>query len=492
MVKTFFSFFTFLFLFPQYGYTQVEKISDLYKNILSKDSLLFSVGFNTCDISQFENLLSNDFEFFHDKGGISNKQKFINDLKNGLCQSPENYQSRRELVPESTEIFPLYQNNSLYGAIQKGNHRFYETIEGNPEKYAGSARFTHVWLVENGTWKLSKSLSFDHQVNDNANNRLSILGNDPEIEKWLKEIDIPTLGIGIINNGKLQQVKVYGELQNGITTPYNTIFNVASLTKPITAMVALRLISQGKWSLDEPLYHYWVDTDITKDKNHKILTTRHILSHQSGFPNWRNHKLQFEFQPGTHYQYSGEGFEYLRKALEKKFKKSLNQLASELIFEPLKMTDTQYFWNEKIDETRFAIGYNNAGKPYPTYKNKTENAADDLLTTITDYSNFMVSLLNPDNLNAKVYQEMIRNQVTIKKDKHFGLGFLIYDLGNDEFALSHGGADEGCQTIAVLLPKSKQGIVIFTNADDGYKVYEKLLSHYLGENGKKIFAIETK
>lgn len=475
---------------------QIAKDSDLHQLILSKDSLLFQVGFNTCDMSQFESLLSENFEFFHDKDSISYKKEFINTLRNGLCESPATYQSRRELVSESTEIFPLYNNKVLYGAIQTGDHLFFEKIGDKTETFASSAKFTHVWLLENGSWKLSKSLSYDHQENRVVKNQSSIFDNDAEIEKWLLENNVPTLGIGVIEEGKLQQVKVFGELEDGTSAPYNTIFNVASLTKPITAMVTLKLVSSGKWNLDEPIANYWTDPDVVKDKNAKLLTTRHILSHQSGFTNWRGNnpdgKLHFEFQPGTKYQYSGEGFEYLRKALEAKFHKTLNELAQELIFEPLKMTDTKYFWDKKTDSTRFAIGYNGEGIPYETVKNKTANAADNLLTTIEDYSNFLVSVLNVDGLSAKVYEDMVTHQVETKKDKYFGLGFEIYDLGNGEYALSHGGADEGCQTIVFILPKTKQGLVLFTNVDDGYKVYEKLLTHYLGENGRKIIAIEMK
>lgn len=149
---------------PLAASAQVDVHSDLYKTILSQDSLLFQVGFNTCDIHQFEVLLSEKFEFFHDKGGISDKDKFLSDLKNGLCQSPGTYQSRRELIPGSTQVFPLYENGKLYGAIQTGEHRFYENIQGKPERFASTARFTHVWILENGTWKLSKGLSYDHQT----------------------------------------------------------------------------------------------------------------------------------------------------------------------------------------------------------------------------------------------------------------------------------------------------------------------------------------
>jgi CubicO group peptidase (beta-lactamase class C family) len=496
MAKQIFLSFIFTIIFIVNSKAQVDKNSDLYKIILSKDSLLFNVGFNTCNISQVESLLSENFEFFHDKDGISDKNKFLNDLRNGLCGNPTNYQTRRELLPENTEIYALYNKGNLYGAIQEGVHQFFERQTNQSEKFGSSAKFTHVWLLESGEWKLTKSLSFDHKIKQLSTINSSIFGNDAEIEKWLKENKVPTLGIGVIEDGKLKQIKVFGEITKGVSAPYNTIFNVASLTKPVTAIVALKLISLGKWSLDEPVYKYWTDPDIAGDPRNKKLTTRLILSHQTGFPNWRwlneDKKLNFQFEPGTKYQYSGEGLEYLRKALENKFKKSLQQLASELIFQPLKMYDTRYVWGKDVDASRLAIGYNKNGNAYETVKNKTPNAADDLLTTIEDYGKFLISVLNSDGLTKKVFDEMTSNQVASTKGKHFGLGFEIYDLGNGEYALSHGGADNGVQTIVFIFPKTKQGLLIFTNADTRVSVYEKLLKHYLGKNGHKIFDIETK
>lgn len=492
-----------LLLQIQNGFSQEAKSSELYKTIMSKDSIIFNIGFNTCDMSQSENLFSDSLEFYHDKGGLSNKSEFLKTFKSGLCGSPETFKSRRELVNGSTEIFPLYKNGVLYGAIQNGVHQFYETNaqKGKPllkenERLVGVARFTHVWVLENNNWKLKRILSYDHLPSNENKNETSLFDNNQEIEKWLKENNVPTLGIGVINNGKLQEVNVFGELKKGITAPYNTIWNVASLTKPVTAIVTLKLVSLGKWDLDKPLDKYWIDPDIAKDENHKLLTTRIILSHQTGFPNWRSFnesgKLDFKFKPGTQYQYSGEGFEYLRKALEKKFNKKLEQLADELVFKPLKMNDSQLVWNDKIDLSRFAIGYDNKGNAYEPTKNKTANAADDLMTTISDYGTFLCSVMNGDGLSKKVFDDMTSHQVETKKNKYFGLGFEIYDLGNNEYALSHGGADKGVQTLVFMLPKTKQGLIIFTNVDDGYKVYEKLLLHYLGENGKKLIEIETK
>ncbi|WP_052188125.1 serine hydrolase [Cellulophaga sp. Hel_I_12] len=313
----------------------------------------------------------------------------------------------------------------------------------------------------------------------------------PEMEKWLKENHIPTLGLGIINNGELSQIQVYGHLTPEQKAPYNTLFNVASLTKPITAVVALKLASQGKWNLDEPLTKYWIDPDIQNDARTKLLTTRHILSHQSGFPNWRTETLAFMFTPGTQYQYSGEGFEYLRKALVNKFNKSLHELASELIFEPLKMEDTHYVWDHNTDESRVALNFDADGKSYDTYKPKTENGADDVLTTIKDYGTFLCSVINGDGFSEAIFNDMQSNQVASTNGKHFALGFEKYNFKDGNYALSHGGSDKGVQTIVFIFPKTKQGLLIFTNVDDGYKAFEKILIDYLGDYGKEIVAIET-
>ncbi|MFT3903524.1 MAG: serine hydrolase [Niabella sp.] len=482
----------FLIISSNKTFAQTQNPSELYQTILAKDSLLFDVGFNQCNINLSENLLSENLKFYHDKDGISNKAKFISDLKKGICSNAENRQVKRFLIKEKTEIFPLYKNGMLYGAVQNGEHTFSEKRESR----AGIAKFSNVWELENGEWKLTESFSFDHQPLSEQQKTANIFDDDSAIENWLSENNIKTLGLGIIENGKLKQVKVFGEISKGNAAPYNTIFNVASLTKPITAMVALKLVSLGKWNLDEPIYKYYTDPDIANDPRNKKLTTRLILSHQTGFPNWRsetkNKKLQFLFEPGTKYGYSGEGFEYLRKAIEKKFKKPLEKLAEELVLKPLKMNDTDFIWTKNTDESRFAIGYDENGNAYETIKNEKANAADDLHTTIEDYGKFLVNILNGGNLSENVYLEMLKKQVKTKENKYFGLGFELYDLGNGEIAVSHGGSDLGTQCITFLFPKTKKGILIFTNSTVGYKIFNPILTHYLGEKGKKLIEIESK
>ena len=483
-----------LFLTSLNLYSQVDKSSELFKTLKTKDSLLFNVGFNTCDISQFENLVSDSFEFYHDQAGItSSKSKFIEGIKNGLCKLT--YKPKRVLIEESLAVFKLEKNGVLYGAIQTGKHKFYAIEKDQVEYLTTVAQFTHIWMLENKQWQFSKGFSYDHKDVEKPINQNILFNDKAETERWLKQKNIPVLGIGYIKDGKVEEVKVYGELEKTTLAPDNTIFTIASLTKPITAMTVLKLVDEGKWNLDEPIYKYWIDSDVSRDPRLKKLTTRFILSHRSGFPNWRwenlDKKLTFQFDPGTKYNYSGEGFEYLRKVIESKFHKSLNQLANELIFKPLKMKDTKYIWDNSIDETRFAKRYDKNGIPLIENKSKVANAAYGVLTTIEDYSKFLIYVMNGAGLKKKLYNEMIANQTQIKSHQYFGLGWMVDEI-DGENVITHGGVDNGTQTIVFLLPKSKKGLVIFTNCGNGADAYIPVIQKYLLKEGQEIIDVETK
>ena len=486
-----------LFFLTTITNAQVEKSSELYKTIKEKDSLLFNIGYNNCDIKQLKKLVSANFEFYHDQSGITkSKAAFIKSIENGLCKL--NYKPKRVLDEKSLHIFPLNKNGVLYGAIQTGVQRFY-AIKKNKEAYLSSiAKFTHVWMLEDGSWKLNRGLSYDHNEIDKPTD-LQLLFTDKAVtEKWLKEKQIPAVGIGYIENGTIKQISVFGELEKGKQAPRNTIWNVASLTKPITALVALKLINSGQMTLDELVYKYYIDPDISNDANTKKLTARIILSHQTGFTNWRenneNGKLRFEFEPGTEYKYSGEGYNYLRKVIEHKFNTTLEVLADSLIFKPLNMKDTQFYWDNKTDETRFAKWHTDNGTLYPTFKNNTTTGADDLLTTIEDYTKFMVYIMNGAGLSEELQHEMVKKHARMSKNQHFGLGWYLDENinANNDFAIIHGGDDIGVHAIAFMVPKTNQGLLIFTNSDNGTDAFEEILLHYLGENGQGILEIEMK
>jgi len=299
------------------------------------------------------------------------------------------------------------------------------------------------------------------------------------VSTWMAENKVPCAGIGIIENGKIRYLKVFGELQKGDPAPPNAIFNIASQTKPVVAMLVLKLVQAGQWSLDEPLFHYWVDPDVAGDTLNRILTTRHVLSHQTGFANWRvnepSRKLRFDFRPGTAFQYSGEGFEYLRKALELRFKKPLEKLLDSLVFQPLGMKDTRY-WSSGVDTTRFAHWHNGNGERYNVSEKTGKSAADDLLTTVEDYCKFGIDVINGAGLSDTLFSDIVRPQVELRKNYYRGLGWgLVEGLPDGEYALEHGGSDIGVRTMAVFLPLSRRGVVVMTNGDNGMNVFNHVI-----------------
>lgn len=480
MTKQIFFSVSFLALSIFSAIAQTDKNSDLFIELEKQDSIFFERGFNQCDLDYLESHIAEDLKFYHDQSGFQDKNDFFENTQKYICSNSEQ-KPIRKVDTNSLEVFPLYNNGKIYGAIQKGVHHFYLREKGKEDVWTSMAKFTHIWIVDNQIWKLSEVLSYDHQdpVIENPKN---------DIERLLKNNNVPALGIGIIENGKLTKVEVYGTLDKQTTAPYNTIFKVASLTKPIFALTTLKLIDKGLLDLDEPLYKYWIDPDIKNDKRNKKLTPKLILTHQTGFPNWRymteSNKLTFQFDPGTKYQYSGEGFEYLRKAIENKLGKSIEELAKELLFDPLKMSDTHFWWNSEMDKTRYAQNFNENGEKIETVKYYEANAAANLLTTVEDYGKFLEYIINGAGLSENLYQEMIKHQVKLKVNDFFGLGWeILTDFSNDEFALLHTGKDPGVSTLALWFPKSKYGYVIFLNGDNVDNIYEELLTKrlYLGK-----------
>ena len=323
-----------------------------------------------------------------------------------------------------------------------------------------------------------------------------------EIESLMLEKNVPTLGIAIIENGKLRHTKVFGKLKNstaasdstifnsishsnqGFTkdtpAPDNAIFNIASLTKPISALLTLTLVSNGAWDLEEPLYHYWIDPDIKDDPYLKILTTRHVLTQQSGFDNWRwlnsSNKLAFNFKPGTQCKYSGEGFKYLKLAIEHKFNTPFEELADSLLFEPYGMKDTRFLWDENFHKYRYAEEHNKKGEPYKLRKRiHNASAADDVLTTIKDYGLFAVNVMKASGLTEDIYNDMINPQAIVKENVAYGLCWYIkQNYYEAEAALTHTGGDAGVCTKVIILPESKRGLIIFTNGDNGFDIIKKV------------------
>ncbi len=151
-----------------YAQTQAQEVrkdtSLLFKTIWSTDSLLFNFGYNECDTAILDVLISNDFEFYHDQNGILDSKEKLMQATTQLCNM--SYKASRVLIDDTMEIFPLYQHGQLYGVIQSGQHAFYGKEKGKDIYLTSTARFTHLWILEDDTWKLKRVLSYDHIVPD--------------------------------------------------------------------------------------------------------------------------------------------------------------------------------------------------------------------------------------------------------------------------------------------------------------------------------------
>lgn len=149
-----------IFFYSLMSSAQVDKNSELYKTLKSKDSIIFERTFNKCEIEKLDAIIADDIEFYHDIAGLQNRKEFINAVKNNVCANPGTF--TRKLVTGSLEVYPLKNRGKTYGAIQRGFHDFY-IKENNKIRKTGTAQFTHLWILENNKWKLKRVLSFDHK-----------------------------------------------------------------------------------------------------------------------------------------------------------------------------------------------------------------------------------------------------------------------------------------------------------------------------------------
>ncbi|WP_299555578.1 nuclear transport factor 2 family protein [Seonamhaeicola sp.] len=150
---------TALFVSTLNSQNQTNSKLDIEAIITYHDSIFWK-GFNTCDFNIIKRYIADDLEFYHDKAGITNGiNAFMTNLKNGLCSNTEHYKLRREVIPGSIRIYPM----SNYGAIISGDHAFFITEKDKPEYKDGLAKFTHLWILKDNAWKMSRVLSYDHK-----------------------------------------------------------------------------------------------------------------------------------------------------------------------------------------------------------------------------------------------------------------------------------------------------------------------------------------
>lgn len=137
---------------------------DVASKILALDTILFEDGFNDCRLDRLADIVAKDLEFYHDLSGpMFGREAFIEAMRRNICAATGDEKPIRRLVENSVEFHPLYQDGELYGVIQSGEHSFY--LGRSPDApETSTARFTHLWLLRDERWLLSRILSYAHVV----------------------------------------------------------------------------------------------------------------------------------------------------------------------------------------------------------------------------------------------------------------------------------------------------------------------------------------
>ena len=365
-----------------------------------------------------------------------------------------------------------------------------------------------------------------------ANTRLPSGGIHPPSEKFITQLPylmdvawLPGIAIGVVQHGK-PIWQHYAGFANGKTkTPIteSSLFTGASCGKPIFACLVLKMAQDRAIDLDRPLNQYLQDDMLTGRWGDKV-TPRHVLSHSTGLPNWRgdgSEKLTPAFDPGSRFQYSGEGFFHLQRVVEHITGKGFEALMQEQIFTPLGMTSSTYLWREDAEE-RYVAGHNGlnpmynletpkmvfdlvrssgkpatfwtyeriaevietkAHKPVPSPSNFSPNVAFSLLTTLPDYSRFLAALIDPENaslgLSPATRQAMHSPVSRVNIALSWGLGIGIEQVQGEQY-LWQWGDNGGWKNFILVHLKSRTAIACFSNGSNGAKVNDRVVDAATG------------
>ncbi|MCG9970490.1 serine hydrolase [Christiangramia crocea] len=332
------------------------------------------------------------------------------------------------------------------------------------------------------------------------------------IEYLMQEARVTGIGLSVFNNDEIAYTKSFGFRNNNEGLVLNETTNMygASLSKAVFSVIVMKLVEDNVIDLDIPLESYlpkkiyeyepqakWHDdySDLRNDTLYHKITGRMCLAHTSGFPNWRffepDKKLRVKQEPGSRYMYSGEGMVYLQVVLEKLTGKSFEDLAQEIVFQPLKMENSSFKWQPEF-ENDYANGHNKLEQAYKKDKDNEPRAPSTLETTIEDYNKFLLAALNQKIITENSWKEIFRPQIRIRSLRQFGplsekdgnlnddinlsygLGWGLYRTPYG-WAASKGGHGSGFEHFSVLFPEVGKGILIMTNSENGESIFKELL-----------------
>jgi CubicO group peptidase (beta-lactamase class C family) len=332
---------------------------------------------------------------------------------------------------------------------------------------------------------------------------------DGTVTRLMHAAEVTGVAIAIFNDGKIAYEKAYGfrDTEKKLPLTEDSVMTAASFSKVAAGYMEMQLVEEGILDLDKPVYQYLPKplpeyekyADLAADPRYKKITARMLLSHTSGFPNWRyvndDRKLNINFEPGSRYAYSGEGIDLLQMVVETITKKPLEDLMREHVFLPLGMARSSMVWQERF-ETDFANGYDEYGRSLGPERRKTADAAGSMQTTPRDFARFILAVMNGEKLRKETREQMLSPQVRITAKHEFptlenettdannsirlsyGLGWGLYWTPYGEVFFKE-GHDEGWRNYAVCFDKPKSGMLIMTNSSNGEGIFKELLETLL-------------
>lgn len=314
----------------------------------------------------------------------------------------------------------------------------------------------------------------------------SIFAQEAHLQELTKQYGIPGIQLVCIQGKKEQSVNL-GTISKGSDKKVtaNTIFEAASLSKCVFAYAVLRLYDRGVINLDTPLINYigTYERFDPYDSRYAKITARMVLRHTTGLPNWGNDTVaKLIFTPDSVYSYSGEGFQYLQRVIEKLTNKSLNEIAQQEVFSPLGMTHSSYTWSDKFD-TLSAFG-NSADA---VSGHKKQMAAASLLTCAHDYAVFLRAVMAGTGLKPETHRMMLQKQSAgnwfnhrvTEANQHiwWGLGMGIQENENGEWVWQWG--DNGdFKGFCIANPERNQALVYFTHSTWGLHITTEILNTF--------------
>ena len=306
------------------------------------------------------------------------------------------------------------------------------------------------------------------------------------------------VAIAVVKDRKFDSIDSATGCLPALTVNSDSVFQAASLSKTVFAYEVLKLVEQGKLELDAPIMKYLPQgyrhqfnpfatkppfkTDIVTDSRIQEVTVRMALNHTSGLPNWASGSLGFDSTPGAKWQYSGEGFVLLQRAVEEVTGKPLDKLMIEQVFKPQAMRHSDYIWNSQLEQNMLS-GNKANGTPRARWDFTTPIAPVTLYTSAADYGKFLVTLLNDGHLLKQITETPVT--VDPRLNLSWGLGWGI-ERTKDDLFIWHWGNNPGYRAFVIASVRTGNGFVMLTNSENGLKLAEPITQKVLpGEH--KIF-----